>query len=483
MIAVIDCGLSALKLSLLDEHGAAVEVISESYPTRHAADRAEQDPQDWWHALGRATHKLKRRTEVRALVPTGHMHGLVLLDASDRPLLPCLTLHDRRGAAEINSLDARSFYETTGQVLDASLPITKLLWLRRTDHELLARSASILAPKDYLRLLLTGEHNIDHVDAAGTGLYNLAARGWSQELVALTELPPTALVPIVESASIVGYLTGTAAAELGLPESLPVLAGVGDDVELLGATAHRERMAVEHVGTTGSILVTTHRSKIDPAGRIEIYPSCVSHTLAAGLSTSNAGSVVTWIEQKLDVRLEQAVAGREVGLIALPYLFGERGTVGLPFAGGIVFGLDGSTERADVAHALLLGIAFGLRDLLASVSSLTGPVDQLVSSGGGTAPLDWVRLRATAYGMPVSVMHGDPTAVGCAALGLAALDGGSPEQVARSLSRDMTTVEPDEHAIDEMNDHFLRYLELREDLLPIYAAAARPAILREAELA
>src|SRR5262249_50651060 len=146
MIAVIDCGLSALKLSLVDERGIVTDSVGEGYPTRRTSDRAEQDPDDWWLALVRATHRLRRRDGVRAIVPTGHMHGLVLLDGSGRPLFPCLTLHDRRGADDMLRIDPRWFRETTGHVLDPSLPLTKLLWLRNTNPALLARVAAVLAP-------------------------------------------------------------------------------------------------------------------------------------------------------------------------------------------------------------------------------------------------------------------------------------------------------------------------------------------------
>ena len=482
MIAVIDCGLSSLKLSLIDEHGSSIEVATERYPTRYAAERAEQDPGDWWRALVRAASRLQRRSKIRALVATGHMHGLVLLGARSRPLLPCLTLHDRRGAELMSDLDPDWFYTKTGQLLDASLPITKLLWLRQARPELLARATCLLAPKDYLRLLLTGERHTEHVDAAGTGLYDLAARGWSPELVALTGIPPSALAPIVESASVSGRLTGKAATALGLPTRIPVVAGAGDDVELLGATRHRGGMAVEHVGTTGSILVRAERAGVDPAGRVEISPTCVPHIFAAGGSTSNAGSVISWIEEKLDVSLEDAVRARGNHLVALPYLFGERATVRLPFASGAVLGLGAATDRSDVAHSLLVGVAFGLRDLFELLSSLVGRIDELVSSGLGSSSPDWVRLRAAAYGMPISVVSSDPTAVGCAAIAIAALDGDNPEQVALAFSADRATLEPDARIVDEMQDAFHRYQELRNTLLPLYVAAGREAGDRSTEV-
>src|SRR5262249_57903766 len=90
------------------------------------------------------------------------------------------------------------------------------------------------------------------------------------------------------SASIIGGLTRNAAEALQLPPGVPVVAGAGDDVELLGATGHREGIAVEHVGTTGSILVRLERPEVDPSGRVEISPTCVPRIFAAGGGRPNA---------------------------------------------------------------------------------------------------------------------------------------------------------------------------------------------------
>src|SRR5262249_38090403 len=356
-------------------------------------------------------------------------------------------------------------------------------WLRRTNPALLARVGAVLAPKDYLGLKLTGEQHTDHVDAAGTGLYDLSVRGWSAELAELAGIPASALPPILDSTSVAGSLTGASAETLGLPPGLPVLAGVGDDVELLGATSHREKVAVKHLGTTGSILITTPSATARPIGRVEVYPTCVTGTLAAGISTSNAGSVVNWIEKVLGVRLTQALQTRRSQLVAVPFLFGERGTIGLPFANGAIIGIDGSTDRIDIANAFVLGIVFGLRDLLATVTSTVAGIDELVASGGGAAPLEWVRLRASVYGVPIDVMEGDPTAVGCAALGLAALDGARPDEVARQLDRKLVTVEPDKSVVARMNDRFNAYLDARDALLSGFATDGRPLMVHEAELA
>lgn len=475
MIAVIDCGLSSLKLSVVDERGRSVETVAESYPTSRSDGRAEQDPADWWRALVRATSRLKQREAIEAIVPTGHMHGLVLLGADDEPLLPCLTLHDRRGAGAMTLVDASRFYESTGQVLDPALPMTKLLWLETHERETLRRASAILAPKDYLRLLLTGERATDHTDAAGTGLYDIHTRTWSEELVELSGLPATALVSIIESASRSGILRDAAAGELGLIPGLPVVCGAGDDIELLGATGHQASSAVEHFGTTGSILGCTGAGSIDARHGVELYPTCDPATYAAGASTSNAGSVIDWVEVNLGLRLEDALLADSGRLTVVPSLFGERG---MPDSAtrGTVLGIDVDVDAAAIAHAFLVGVAFGIRELSDAVSTVVAPVERLVTSGGGAAPLEWVRLRATCYGNALTVLRDDPTALGSAALALAALYDSKPDDVARSFERNAVVVEPDAGRVAEMAERYESFRQVKAALRSMAGAPSDGSI-------
>ena len=55
--------------------------------------------------------------------------------------------------------------------------------LRRHEPHVYGRIASILLPKDYVRLRLFGERAIDAADASGTLLFDVAHRRWSDEML------------------------------------------------------------------------------------------------------------------------------------------------------------------------------------------------------------------------------------------------------------------------------------------------------------
>ena len=118
----------------------------------------------------------------------GQMHGAVLLDDADRPLRPAILWNDQRTAAECDEIRRRvgptRLIEVTGNDALTGFTAPKLLWVRNHEPDVWRRIAHVLLPKDYVRLRLTGDHAVDKADAAGTLLFDLAARDWSPEVVA-----------------------------------------------------------------------------------------------------------------------------------------------------------------------------------------------------------------------------------------------------------------------------------------------------------
>jgi xylulokinase len=424
VILVVDCGLTFVKLTLATPDGAIVHSDREPYTTARSEGRSEQDPDDWWRALAAMTARMPSRSAVDVIVPTGHMHAVVLTGRDSRPLLPCLTLHDRRGGDLLSEFDAGAFTATTGQLLDASLPVGKLLWLSANRPELLDRAGALLAPKDYLGLRLTGVLATDPIDAAGTGLYDLRAGEWSASLAARCGLPVGALPAVRPATDRRGTLTAGAVAELGLPAEASVLVGAGDDVELLGATGHAVTRAVEHVGTTGAILRAVEGIPEFAGPTVELAPTTSAEHLAVGASTSNCGTVLDWIRSGLGIEplsaLEQAPSAGDP--VALPTLWpprnGRPGHAGSP-KGAWLSAIQARHGTKDLARSLLVGVAGELRACLRQVEAASGGIDEIVSSGGSTA-LPWVKLRAAAYRRPIAILDADPTALGCVAVGLVA---------------------------------------------------------------
>ena len=173
MFLGIDVGTSSVKAVLMDGNGQLVGQGSASLSVeRRQPLWSEQDPQSWWKATVEAVRALpaKERMAVKAIGLSGQMHGATLLDAADKPLRPAILWNDGRSeaeCAELEKLEPRS-RQITGNLAMPGFTAPKLLWVKHHEPEVFAKTRTVLLPKDYVRLCLTGEKAGDMSDNAGT---------------------------------------------------------------------------------------------------------------------------------------------------------------------------------------------------------------------------------------------------------------------------------------------------------------------------
>jgi xylulokinase len=177
----IDVGTGGTRSLLVDENGK----VRHSFTTPHEDMRmerplwAEQRPENWWDAAQNAIRGVLsaagfQGNAIRGIGLSGQMHGLVLLDGSDRVIRPALIWCDQRSQAQVEAINASVGKETVlasiANPVLTGFTLPKLLWVRDNEPELFARVRKVLLPKDYLRFQLTGEYASDVSDASGHGI-------------------------------------------------------------------------------------------------------------------------------------------------------------------------------------------------------------------------------------------------------------------------------------------------------------------------
>src|SRR5512142_1406937 len=172
----IDLGTSEVKVVLLDEGGGIAASASAPLEVLRPQPRwSEQSAESWWEASLSAVDKLRASHAaalgaVKGIGLSGQMHGATLLDAADRPLRPAILWNDTRSEAEcveLEKLEPRS-RQITGNLAMPGFTAPKLLWVKHHEPEVFAKTKTVLLPKDYVRLKLTGEKAGDMSDNAGT---------------------------------------------------------------------------------------------------------------------------------------------------------------------------------------------------------------------------------------------------------------------------------------------------------------------------
>ena len=415
----IDLGTSAVKLLLVDEHGAVLRTVSESYPLSFPHPGwSEQNPADWWDACVRGIHKLLDGFDASAVAGIGcggQMHGLVALDSADRVLRPAILWNDGRTAAEVNYLNEtigrQTLSDCTANIAFAGFTAPKLLWMRRNEPELFARIDKIMLPKDYVQYKLTGVHACDYSDASGMLLLDVQHKCWSKQMLDLCGLTESQMPRLYESADVTGTLLPETAALLGLPQSVKVIAGAGDNAAAaIGTGAVHDGDCNLSVGTSGTLFIASDRFAVDPHNALHAFAHASGgyHLMGCMLS---AASCNKWLCEDIlktdDYAAEQAaIDPQKLGqnrVFFLPYLMGERSPINDTDARGTFVGLSMDSTRADVVQSVLEGVAFALRDSLEVARSLGLPITRSKLCGGGSKSALWRTILANVLGVTLEI--------------------------------------------------------------------------------
>jgi xylulokinase len=423
LVLGLDVSTTATKAVLVRFDGSVVGVASSEYDFVSPRPLwAEQDPALWWEAAQSSIRRVLAETgmsaeAIAAVGAAGQMHGLVLLDEADSVVRPAILWNDQRTAAQceaIHRLVGRErFIAITGNVALTGFTAPKLLWVREHEPEAWARARHMLLPKDYVRLRLTGEHALDVADGAGTVLFDLAARKWSDEVVAALALDRGLLPRTVEGPEVVGVVSQAGAAATGLRAGTPVVGGAGDQAaNAVGVGAVVPGIGAMSVGTSGVVFVPTSGPAIEPEGRLHAFCHAVPDTWhLMGVTLSAAGSL-RWLRDALApdrswdelTALASGVPPGSEGLVFLPYLTGERTPHPDPVARGAFVGLTVRHGLGHLVRAVLEGVAFSLRDVFGLVRTTAPvPLRELRASGGGTNSALWRQIIADVLGVPLSL--------------------------------------------------------------------------------
>lgn len=427
MLLAIDVGLSNVKAVIFDRGGGLIARSSVAYPTeRHGPDAAEQDPAAWWDALVTAVRTLpaEARNHVAGVGVTGHMHALVTLDAAGRPTGPSMILGDRRAASDAVAITEvvgpEALYAITGAELDASMPAAKARFLSRIEPETWRRVVHLLGCKDYLRFRLTGEIATEPLDACATSLFDIRTGQWSEELLHAAGVRASMLPSVRAPWEIAGRVRSEVAATLGLRSGLPVAIGAGDDVVVLGFGMLEPGVALEHIGTTGSIMAVADRPTPDPDRALELYPHVLPDRWVVGGSHTTAGAAIAWAAALLGYpSVEASLSALDTpgfpGLAFLPTLAGERFPERVPAARGGWIGVSLDMTREALMRSVFDGVASSLGSVLTRIDEIVGRQTSIRVAMADNER--WLEVRAGAYRRRLEVSRtSEPTALGLATL-------------------------------------------------------------------
>lgn len=467
MYVGLDLGTSALKGILInDDQKVLAEATAPLTVQRPHEGWSEQAPDSWVTAAEAVFEKLSAfgLGAVRGIGLSGHMHGATLLDSADDVLRPCILWNDTRSFEEAAELDDDPiFRRLTGNIVFPGFTAPKLLWVRRNEPAIWDKVAKVLLPKDYLRLWLTGEHVSEMSDAAGTAWLDTGKRDWSDDLLQATGLTRGHMPRLVEGSQVSGTLRGELASRWGLPKSVVVAGGGGDNAAAgVGVGVVKAGQAFVSLGTSGVLFAANDGYQPDPATAVHTFCHALPNTWHQMGVILAATDALNWYAGL--VGQDAAKLTGEVGplqapgkTLFLPYLGGERTPLNDAAIRGAFLGLEHQTDRAAGTRAVLEGVTFAFRDSRDALAATGTKLETLLAVGGGARSDYWLKAIATALDCPVLVpAAGDfGGALGAARLGIMAATGAGAEIA--TMPPIARTIDPDTSLIAAFDAGFARY--------------------------
>lgn len=418
-VVTFDIGTTAVKGVLVDLEGHAVYSDSINIPTIAENGQQEQNPEVWLDAFQTISRKFTAfasPADIVGIVMSGQMQDLILLDDQLNPVANAILYSDGRAVEEARELESvygvERFLTVTGNRCDGSLPLPKLMWVKRNRPDLYVRTAHVLiSSKDYVIAKLTGVCCGDVTACSTAGAMDIREKCWDAELLAAAAVLPALFPELHASHDQIGAVLPNAAKDCGYLPGTPVYAGVGD----AGATTLASGIACAgqyniNLGTSGWVATVSNAPLTTDAGVFNLAATTENCYINV-VPFLNAGNVHRWISSiftKTGETIDYAAVSDLLatsepgshGVLFLPYLVGERFPVLDPDVRGSFVGLTPQTSAADMARACLEGVAFSIRQ---GLEMLGTPPETLSLIGGGGREAVWCQILADVLGQDVAV--------------------------------------------------------------------------------
>ena len=445
-ILTIDLGTSGPKVALFSTGGEVVGWEFEPVPLYLFPNGgAEQNPQEWWHAIVKAEQRLLARRlvpveDIVALCCTAQWSGTVAVDRNGDPLMNAVIWMDMRGAPYIQQItggplnlegyDIRKLFtwiRLTGGIPAQSGkdPIAHILYLKHECPDIYQKTFKFLEPKDYLNLRLTGQLAASYDSIClhwVTDNRDIKHVVYNDQLLWLSGLDRDKLPDLKQAADVLGPLKPEVAAELGLSPKVQVIMGTPDvQSAAIGAGAVQDYQAHLYLGTSSWLVCHVPHKKTDLFHNVAALPSALPGKYLLTNEQESACACLNYLRDNLLYPADELAVGEKPadyynilnrvaatapagseGLIFTPWLYGERAPVDDHSVRGGFFNQSLKTTRAHLVRSVFEGVAYNSRWLLGAIEQFIGRQLEAVNVVGGGAISDlWCQIYADVFNRPI----------------------------------------------------------------------------------
>lgn len=445
-VLAIDLGTGGPKVGIVSLEGEVIASASGKTPIYFLPGQgAEQDPAEWWSASVGAARQAIQAAQVPvesiiAVIVTGQWGVIAPVDEHGEPLMRAVHWADTRGGPYNQQIvggfpmvqgyglrKLLKWLDVVGMppLLSGGDSMGHIQFIKNELPDIYRRTHKFLEPMDYINMRLTGKFvatsntTIAYFLNDNRDLHKLEYHPWLLEAsgVDVEKLPE--LIPIN---GVIGHLTASAAAELGLRPETQVVASCSDNSSsAIGSGGVQDGEITAVLGTSGYIAVHYPKKKSDMNNFIVTIPSATPDRYLVIAETSNtckvidsvlfnmflaedeleAGGTPDDVYQRYSQMAAQVPAGSN-GVMFLPWFNGAMSPQGDDKVRGGFLNLTNRTTRRDLARAVMEGIAFNWRWLRGAVDHFIGtqPTYWRLTGGGALSDV-WAQIMADVVGLPM----------------------------------------------------------------------------------
>ncbi|PZQ97018.1 MAG: sugar kinase [Cereibacter sphaeroides] len=495
-VLTLDLGTNGARAGVFDIQARTLIAKAEAgYPTRHLPpNKAEQDPEDWWQALGDAVRQAIAATgnpEISAITVAAFSSTVVVSDKQGTPLAPAILWMDARASAE--ALESETIdhpvltYSGGSNAVEWLVP--KAMWLSRHEPELWSRVEVICEALDFVNFRLTGEWAGSLMNATCKWNYDSRARAFCNDLYATFGVPELAdRLPqrIVDIGGVIGNLRPDVAQAWGIKGNPIVVQG--------GIDAHMGTFGADCIAPGDMLLIggtsNVHLTQVpDDNAAISGVWGPYPHALTPGLrmiegGQVSAGSILKWLSQDIFgisnddlpalLAAAEAIEPVDTRLLALDFWMGNRTPYRNARLRGAFLGLSLSHDRAAIYRAAVTAVALGAANVIFDLERQGVPIDRIVMAGGIMRNPLWLQATVDAIGKPVGLTQDDNLTLYGNAVAAGVGLGLWPDltKAARDLRAPVTMVTPDPARHAQYRRLLVQYRDAVDLLKPLLQSLA-----------
>ena len=389
-----DFGTTSVKAVLFDEKLTELAESTEDYTVKTSGNIVELEAEKYWELLKNAIVSTGKEHKIDAIAIDTQCETLILTDEDGNPVRDAIVWLDNRAEDEAREIEAhfgrKKVYEVTGQPeITATWPASKLLWVKKNEPEIWAKTKKIFLLEDYLLYKLTGKFVTEKTLQSSTIYFDINNSCYWDEMLDFIGVDKAQLPQLMGSGEYVGEYEG-----------IKVVTSAMDQVAgAIGAGVIEKGICSVMTGTTMAIYLPTDSV---PEYKEDSFVPCHysfdgSYALLSWSPT--AGMALKWFKEaflsevsfrQLDEMAEKVPVGSD-GVTFLPYLCGSTMPKYNPDARGSFTGLTPEHTPAHFVRSIMESVACMLRS---NLDYLKTDIEEIRVMGGGAKSPLWCNMKA-----------------------------------------------------------------------------------------